>query len=99
MEHWFLDEHQTPDGLPFRYYFAQREAVETVIYLYEVARARFLPDIVARYASEPVAGDGQPYPRYVVKAATGSGKTKVMSLLIAWSYFCLLYTSPSPRDS
>src|SRR5690349_4717177 len=87
MEHWFLDEHQTPDGLPFRYYFAQREAVETVIYLYEVARARFVPDIVARYASEPVAGEGQPYPRYVVKAATGSGKTKVMSLLIAWGYF------------
>ncbi|MGH4020409.1 MAG: DEAD/DEAH box helicase family protein, partial [Pseudonocardiaceae bacterium] len=29
----------------------------------------------------------QRYPRYVVKAATGSGKTKVMSLLVAWSYF------------
>lgn len=87
LEHWFLDEHQTVDGLPFRYYFAQREAVETVIYLYEVARARFLPDLVHRYAAEPVAGEGQPYPRYVVKAATGSGKTKVMSLLVAWSYF------------
>lgn len=84
---WFLDEHQTPDGSPFRYYFAQREAVETVIYLYEVAHARRLPELITRFAATPVAADGQPYPRYVVKAATGSGKTKVMSLLIAWSYF------------
>ena len=27
------------------------------------------------------------WPRYVLKMATGAGKTKVMSLLIAWSYF------------
>jgi type III restriction enzyme len=87
LEHWFLDEHQTIDGLPFRYYFAQREATETVIYLYEVARSRSLDDLVARFAGRPVADEGRQYPRYVVKAATGSGKTKVMSLLIAWSYF------------
>nr|MBA2322952.1 DEAD/DEAH box helicase family protein [Pseudonocardiales bacterium] len=87
LEHWFLDEHQTPDGLEFRYYFAQREAVETVIYLYEVARHRTLPALAGQFASRPIASDGTPYPRYVVKAATGSGKTKVMSLLLAWSYF------------
>lgn len=29
--------------------------------------------------------------RYVIKMATGSGKTKVLSLLIAWSYFHRLY--------
>lgn len=87
LEHWFLDEHQTPDGTPFQYYFGQREAVETVIYLYEVARRRTLAELVTEYASEPVPPDGQPYPRYVVKAATGAGKTKVMSLLLAWSYF------------
>ncbi|MGI9002961.1 MAG: DEAD/DEAH box helicase [Pseudonocardia sp.] len=87
LEHWFLDEHQAPDGMPFRYYFVQREAVETVIYLYEVAKARRLPDLAARFATGPLPVPSQPYPRYVVKAATGSGKTKVMSLLIAWSYF------------
>ena len=27
------------------------------------------------------------WPRYVMKMATGAGKTKVMSLLIAWCYF------------
>lgn len=87
LTHWFLDEHQTADGREFRYYFAQREAVETVIYLYEVAQVRRLADLVSHYSTAPLPDRGQPYPRYVVKAATGSGKTKVMSLLIAWSYF------------
>lgn len=87
LEHWFLDEHQTPDGAPFQYYFAQREAVETIIYLYEVARSRTLADMVTRFATTPVPVHGQSYPRYVIKAATGSGKTKVMSLLLAWAYF------------
>ncbi|MGH3829076.1 MAG: DEAD/DEAH box helicase [Pseudonocardiaceae bacterium] len=87
LEHWFLDEHQTPDGRPFRYFFTQREATETLIYLYEVAKQRTLASMVAQFASRPVAVGGQNYPRYVVKAATGSGKTKVMSLLVAWSYF------------
>lgn len=87
LEHWFLDEHIGADGLPFRYYFAQREAVETIVYLYEVARARTLAELATRYATTPVPVAAKPYPRYVVKAATGSGKTKVMSLAIAWSYF------------
>jgi len=87
LEHWFLDEHQTPDGAPFQYYFAQREAAETVIYLYEVARQRTLASMAVEFAGRPIASQGPPYPRYVVKAATGSGKTKVMSLLLAWSYF------------
>jgi type III restriction enzyme len=87
LEHWFLDEHRTPDGLPFRYYFAQREATETLVYLYEVAQSRTLADLAGRYAREPVPVAAQAHPRYVVKAATGSGKTKVMSLAIAWAYF------------
>ncbi|HZI96880.1 MAG TPA: DEAD/DEAH box helicase family protein [Actinomycetales bacterium] len=87
LEHWFLDEHQGADGLPFRYYFAQREAAETIVYLYEVARSRTLADLAQRFATTPVPVAAQAYPRYVVKAATGSGKTKVMSLVIAWSYF------------
>jgi type III restriction enzyme len=95
LEHWFLDEHQTPDGRPFQYYFAQREAVETILYLYEVAGSRTLADLVARYATRAVAVGRQDYPRYVVKMATGSGKTKVMSLAIAWAYFHALRESES----
>ena len=33
--------------------------------------------------------------RYVVKMATGSGKTKVLSLILAWSYFHKLYEEGS----
>jgi len=36
------------------------------------------------------------WPRYVVKMATGSGKTKVASLVIIWSYFHKLYEPDSP---
>ena len=39
---WFKNEHLIPksDGTMarFQYYFAQREAVETIVYLYEVVR-------------------------------------------------------------
>ncbi len=41
---WFGTEHprQRADGssAPFRWYFAQREAVETVVWLYDARRAR-----------------------------------------------------------
>ena len=33
---WFEDEHRTGDGYPFRFYFCQREAVETFVYLTEI---------------------------------------------------------------
>ena len=35
------------------------------------------------------------WPRYVLKMATGAGKTKVLSLLIAWSFFHKLYEADS----
>ncbi len=37
--------------------------------------------------------------RYVMKLATGAGKTKVMSLLLTWSYFHKLYESESPLST
>ena len=47
---WFETEHIIPkaDGIlePFRYYFAQREAVETIIYLYEVAQVKDKYDLI-----------------------------------------------------
>ena len=35
------------------------------------------------------------WPRYVLKMATGAGKTKVLALLIAWSFFHRLYEPDS----
>ena len=93
LRYWFQAEHATfgDDGSPraFRYYFAQREAVESTIWLYEVEQARD-PHALLKYDAGGVISPRQlpeDWPRYVLKLATGTGKTKVMSLLIAWAYF------------
>ncbi len=97
LEWWFETEHLTEqaDGsrVPFRYYFSQREAVETVIWLYDVRRARDKFDLLRFDASGAVSSNmfDEEWPRFVVKMATGAGKTKVLSLLIAWCYFHKLY--------
>jgi len=36
---WFEEAHLTADGAPFRFYFGQREAMETLAYLVEVEKA------------------------------------------------------------
>ncbi len=94
---WFDTEHlvEQADGTqsPFRYYFAQREAVESVIWLYDVRGARDKFDLLRFDASGAVSANmfDEDWPRFVVKMATGAGKTKVLSLLMAWSYFHKLY--------
>jgi type III restriction enzyme len=98
---WFDQEHliENADGSlsPFQYYFAQREAVETVIWLYDARKARDKYDLMRYDASGAVSSGMFPedWPRYVLKMATGAGKTKVLSLLIAWSYFHKLYEPDS----
>ncbi len=101
LRYWFETEHliENADGSlsPFRYYFAQQEAVETVIWLYEVRRARDKYDLLRFDASGAVSSGmfDEDWPRYVLKMATGAGKTKVLSLLIAWSFFHKLYEADS----
>ena len=98
---WFENEHlvENADGSlsPFRYFFAQREAVETVIWLHDVRRARDKFDLLRFDASGAVSHGmfSEDWPRYVLKMATGAGKTKVLSLLIAWSFFHKLYEPDS----
>lgn len=89
LNHWFLTEHRLPGGRPFRYYEAQRQATETLIWLYEVAEARRHRDLIERFATATGLHVLQydDFARYAVKMATGSGKTKVMALAIAWQYF------------
>ena len=97
LRHWFEAEHlnENADGSlsTFRYYFAQREAVESVIWLHEVKGARDKFDLLRFDASGAVSSGmfAEDWPRYVLKMATGAGKTKVISLLIAWSFFHKLY--------
>ncbi|MDA9689379.1 DEAD/DEAH box helicase family protein [Betaproteobacteria bacterium] len=90
---WFKSPHPIPhaDGTigNFKYYFAQRESVETVIYLHEFVKVKDKHDLL-RFDTRGVVPSKlieETWRRYVVKMATGSGKTKTISLLLAWSYF------------
>ena len=98
---WFKESHLHPqsdgDTTEFRYYFAQREAMETVIYLYEVVGAKDKFDLM-RFDSIGLVSAGmfdETWRRYVIKMATGTGKTKIMSLVLAWSFFHKLYEEGS----
>jgi type III restriction enzyme len=85
LDHWFSTPHRMADGSFFGWYPHQRRAVETVIYLYEACRARRLADLSAVVRSE-VGDQRDPWPKLGLWMATGSGKTKVMSLLAAWAF-------------
>ncbi|GMV70199.1 MAG: restriction endonuclease subunit R [Leptolyngbya sp. PLA2] len=106
LHYWFERSHRVPgpDGdVDFRYYYCQREAVETLIYLKEVRRTDRVSQILAEYGGPllQTAALGVPdgedaWGRAAFKMATGSGKTKAMALCIAWSYFHALFESDSP---
>lgn len=98
---WFKEPHLLPksDGTmaEFQYYFAQREAVETIIYLYDVVGVQDKFDMM-RFDNSGRVSSGmfdETWRRFVVKMATGSGKTKVLSLALAWSFFHKLYEPES----
>ncbi|MBK7238050.1 MAG: DEAD/DEAH box helicase family protein [Sterolibacteriaceae bacterium] len=94
---WFKTPHLLPqaDGTmaEFEYYFAQRESLETIIYLYDVVQAKDKYDLMRFAGDAPVTAAmfDESWRRYVVKMATGAGKTKVMSLVLAWSFFHKVY--------
>ena len=63
-----------------------------MIYVYEIARTRRSKDLYERFIPRELAGQTRlpPYDlfaRYCTKMATGTGKTNVMALAIAWQYF------------
>jgi len=98
---WFKEEHIIYDqhgvSSHFEYYFAQREALETVVWLYEVAKVKDKYDLI-RYNSTGVLSPQmftEEWLRFVIKMATGAGKTKVMSLVVAWAYFHKKYEEDS----
>jgi type III restriction enzyme len=94
---WFNTPHllEKADGsvVEFQYYFAQREALETIVYLYDVVGVRDKYDLMRFDSSDAVSAGmfDESWRRFVIKMATGTGKTKVMSLALAWSFFHRLY--------
>jgi len=101
LNYWFNTEHFIPqaggDAIQFQFYFAQREAIETVVYLYEVAKAHNKYDLMKFSARQDIRPDmfDEDWTRYVIKMATGSGKTKILALVLVWSYFHKLYETGS----
>ena len=106
LNYWFSTEHRVPneDGnlIPFRYHWAQREAIETIVYLYELRRIRSVAELMFEFGDDSIADlalgippEEDRWPKDCCKMATGSGKTKVMSLAIVWSYFHSLYEPDS----
>lgn len=85
-------------------FFAQREAVETAIWLNEVAeKSNPGTHVLAqlRLAQETVnqAAPGQVLPRVAFKMATGTGKTVVMACLIVYHYLNRSHYRNDPRYS
>lgn len=98
---WFKTPHLLPqaDGSmnEFEYYFSQRESVETIIYLYDVVKVKDKYDLMRFDSSGAISSSmfDETWRRFVVKMATGAGKTKVMSLVLAWSFYHKLYEADS----
>ena len=101
LNYWFNAPHLLPqtDGAmaEFQYYFAQCEALETIIYLYDVVRVQDKFDMMRFDGSGAVSAGmfDETWRRFVVKMATGTGKTKVLSLVLAWSFYHKLYEPES----
>ncbi|HQO20883.1 MAG TPA: DEAD/DEAH box helicase family protein [Acidobacteriota bacterium] len=98
---WFKTPHLLPkaDGAiaEFEYYFAQREALETIVYLFDVVGVKDKHDMMRFDSTGLVSGSmfDESWRRFVVKMATGTGKTKVLSLVLAWSFYHKLYEPES----
>jgi type III restriction enzyme len=94
LEHWANPNREN------RILFAQREAAETAIYLAEVAgKDKYASRTAAHWQGTLEAQNAthnSGLPRRALKMATGSGKTVVMCMLIAWQS---LNKSHSPHDS
>lgn len=72
LQHWY-DPEERKDR---RFFFCQLEAIETLIWLTEASDAE--------KTGIDIEGDGGEFERLCSKMATGSGKTVVMTMLIAW---------------
>lgn len=82
LEHWRDPERDQ------RFFFCQLEAVETLIWLTEAPPAE-------RVGIE-IPGDGGDFERQCCKMATGTGKTIVMAMTIAWH---ILNKVANPQDA
>src|SRR5680860_637772 len=76
-------------------FFCQNEALETAIYIAEVAK-KYADAWIENAIREANDTSNPGLPRTALKMATGSGKTVVMAMLIAWHTANKAF---SPRDA
>ena len=84
LEHWWDKEERETR----QFFFCQLEAAETLIWLREAP--------VAEQVGIEIPSDGGEFERLCAKMATGSGKTVVMAMVIAWQ---VLNKTAYPRDT
>ncbi|MBW1899812.1 MAG: DEAD/DEAH box helicase family protein, partial [Deltaproteobacteria bacterium] len=82
LDHW-QDPEERKDR---RFFFCQLEAIETLIWLTEAP--------AAEKTGIDIQGDGGAFERWCSKMATGSGKTIIMAMIIAWNFLNKV-TSPT----
>jgi type III restriction enzyme len=91
LDHWHAEDRFRP------LFFCQVEALETMIFITEVAKqTKYGEDWIETYLKDRAAEAGTDLFRVACKMATGSGKTVVMSMLVAWQ---VLNNRRYPRDN
>ena len=88
LDHWRDDDRER------RLFFCQMEAAETAIYLTEAAEKMGDTKALNVIRQENATHNGG-LPRFAFKMATGSGKTVLMAMLIAWQ---ALNKAANPQD-
>ncbi|MFW6116233.1 MAG: DEAD/DEAH box helicase family protein [bacterium] len=92
LNYWFKEDHYFDDARQFEFWRCQREAMESLIYVYEVSEYHSLYQLSQGFSVgmmfDPTLDR---WPRYCFRMATGSGKTFVMGLSLVWQYFNSIY--------
>ena len=97
---WFKTPHPIIGTNPeeyFNYFFSQREAIEAIIYLHDVEHVVNQNELLEFDGHGLLTPESfaETWRRYVLKLATGAGKTKVLSLALTWSFFHKMYEKDS----
>ena len=98
LEFWF-NNRERKDNL--KLFFCQREAVETAVWLNEIAErdpntGNYILNLLAERRHTVSDNDNYVLPRTAFKMATGTGKTVVMAMLILYNY---LNKRANPMDT
>ncbi|MEM3870954.1 MAG: DEAD/DEAH box helicase family protein [Nitrososphaeria archaeon] len=87
LRYWFFEQHYDERGRELEFWQNQKEAIEALIYVYEVMKLHSLNDLLNAFEVSLPLTYQRPWPVYGFKMATGSGKTIVMEMAIVWQYF------------